>query len=200
MHPFDEPQLNVMPEAQNTNGKTVVPLAFRLEKQDLHTFYQMAIKRGAGAGPFQQLCVSKWGMLGVAVAVVLSVIAVLAFTSSSLLANVWFLFSLVLFVCLICLMVQLSIVSKALLPSENGLVLGRRTYEIEEDGLVVSQDGTQQAFMWSSINEVVEDDNSVYLFVDKNMAHIFPKAVFASNIQAQEFAAFAREKVNLSRI
>ena len=161
MHPFDEPQLNSPHNPQPTAGKTVVPLAFRLEKQDLTTFYGLAIKRGAGDGFFGKLGISKWGMLGVAVGFIVLVITVLAFLKSPLPGNIWFTISLALFACFVSMLIQMTSISKALLPSENGLVLGRRTYEIEEDGLVVSQEGTQQAFMWSSIIEVVEDEEEV---------------------------------------
>ena len=182
----------------NTPTQKSAPLTFRLERQDMNAYYHSMAVRAAGKSLYNRVFCLFRNTLILGVVFVAVILLALKLLDSDLLSNFWFLTSLVLITALAMILISIAVQHKCFQPNDNGPILGRRSYEIEDSGLILMQDGIQQAYLWESIIEVLETPETIYLLIDNSLAHIFPKNVFPSPVQAQEFAAYARERVNLA--
>jgi hypothetical protein len=73
-------------------------------------------------------------------------------------------------------------------PKENGLMLGKRTIEIDESGIKdISNLGTS-IYKWEALEEVVKHEGNVYLFLDTVLAQIIPYSAFKNQDEMEEFA------------
>jgi hypothetical protein len=60
-------------------------------------------------------------------------------------------------------------------PVENGFVLGRKTFETEQDGLRVRSEKSDTLFYWSSFEAFAATDDEFYLFLEPIAGLILPR-------------------------
>lgn len=83
--------------------------------------------------------------------------------------------------------VKIRNIQKHSFPEQDGLILGKRTLEIDDSGIKdLSQHGSS-LYYWKSLKEVAEDEGSVYLFLDTMLAQIIPASAFGDKEERSTF-------------
>ena len=82
-----------------------------------------------------------------------------------------------------------SRLEKKLMPSENGLMLDKKTIEIKISGIECTNALCASVYKWQALQEVVVHEKNVYLFLDTMLAQIIPSSAFNNQVEATEFAA-----------
>jgi len=85
------------------------------------------------------------------------------------------------------------------LPAEDGALLGEYTLKIGPEGISGKSATTESSIRWIGVREIAENANYFYLFIDKHVAMIVPKRVFADPTDATEFIKIARSYFEASR-
>ncbi len=78
-------------------------------------------------------------------------------------------------------------------PEESGAVLGRKSFELTENGVVEVSPQTESITRWAGVMSVEETPEHIFLFVDRSAAFIIPKRCFGAPDEAAEFSAFAED-------
>ena len=78
------------------------------------------------------------------------------------------------------------------LPAKDGSLLATNTVRIDEEGFQERSAIGEAKWKWSGIREILENQNYIYLFVDKHMAFIIPKGAFPDSDTARAFIDSAR--------
>lgn len=73
------------------------------------------------------------------------------------------------------------------LPSRGGVVLGRRTYRLTDEGFHEAGAGNESLTRWSAVQDVKETDQHLFVMLDRTVGYIVPKHSFASRDTADEF-------------
>ena len=73
------------------------------------------------------------------------------------------------------------------IPATDGTTLGERTLQVVADGLLVKNREVESLVRWSGLREVVETKDSIYLFLDTNIAIIVPRRAFPDVASAGAF-------------
>jgi hypothetical protein len=71
-------------------------------------------------------------------------------------------------------------VSQCFTPNENGMMVGPKEFEIGPDGIKETHPFGHNFYNWDVVEKVEEVNGSVYVFVDKVLAIIFPPESFGS--------------------
>lgn len=82
-------------------------------------------------------------------------------------------------------------------PDETGSVLGRKSYELTDAGIVERTPHSESMFRWSGVRAVDETPEHLFLFIDRCAAYIIPKRSFLSLDRASDFVAFAESHIKL---
>lgn len=75
---------------------------------------------------------------------------------------------------------SLNLVGK--LPSSNGAILGKRKFIISDTGLIEESDSNTNIQKWNSIKSIEQNNEFIFVFIDKIAAYIIPKRYF-NNIE-----------------
>ncbi len=65
--------------------------------------------------------------------------------------------------------------------------LGRHVIKIGSDGLTESTSVNQSFHSWKGIKLIKQNENYIFIFIDKAIAHIIPKRCFSSKKEAEDF-------------
>jgi hypothetical protein len=81
----------------------------------------------------------------------------------------------------------LLIAQKKLYPERDGLILGRHTLKVDDDGIHVAKEHYESFAKWSGVKSVKETDKHYFIMLDRIAAHIIPKRSFSDEAQMREF-------------
>ncbi|MGB5811652.1 MAG: YcxB family protein [Polyangiales bacterium] len=81
-------------------------------------------------------------------------------------------------------------------PEAMGSVLGPKSYELTEDGILEKTPDAESMFRWRGVKSVEESSDHVFVFTDRCAAYIVPKRSFESPGDAAAFRAFAESHVD----
>jgi len=74
------------------------------------------------------------------------------------------------------------------LPSKSGIILGKKTIRLTEEGLVEESELSTTVHKWKAIKSLESDKQYFFVFIDNIAAHIIPKRSFQSFEEEQAFA------------
>ncbi|MFN6946490.1 MAG: YcxB family protein [Cytophagaceae bacterium] len=80
-------------------------------------------------------------------------------------------------------------------PSENGSILGKRTFIITEEGLIEESETNKTLQRWKGIKGVETNKRSVFIFVDNIAAYIIPKRFFTSEQEQNAFIKAIKDRL-----
>ena len=95
---------------------------------------------------------------------------------------------------LIFLLRQLTIWKIKKYPDENGALLGKKTYQLSDEGIREITDNSETLTKWKGIQRIEETNEYVFVFVDRIAAYIFPKREFKSKEELGQFLETLKEK------
>lgn len=73
------------------------------------------------------------------------------------------------------------------IPDEKGEILGEKTYILSEDGLKELTKNGESFIKWIGIKSIEENENYIFIFIDKILAHVIPKRYFSDIQEMQKF-------------
>ncbi len=71
-------------------------------------------------------------------------------------------------------------------PSDRGDQLGEHVLEIAADGIRGRTSYVESLYSWQAVTDVYENRDYIYIFVDRNKAHVIPKRVLANVEEARQ--------------
>ena len=74
-------------------------------------------------------------------------------------------------------------------PKPGGWVLGPRKMRLAEEGLKIESGLYEVKVKWDSIEDILQTNEHIFLFVDTIAAHIIPKRIFTTQKEAEDFLA-----------
>jgi hypothetical protein len=81
------------------------------------------------------------------------------------------------------------------LPSKNGVILGKKKFIIEADGLIEETEFNHTLVKWNGIKSIETSEKSIFIFVDKIAAYVIPKRFFIDNSEQELFVNTIKEKM-----
>ncbi|MBI9055469.1 MAG: YcxB family protein [Bacteroidales bacterium] len=81
------------------------------------------------------------------------------------------------------------------MPDKNGEILGEKTYLLLEDGLKQVSESGESFIKWIGIKSLEENENYLFVFVDKIAAYVIPKKFFADTSELNEFISIVNSKI-----
>lgn len=82
------------------------------------------------------------------------------------------------------------------IPKNNGLMLGNRTIEFNREGLTDTNELGVSFYKWRAVEDVVENEGNIYIFVDNLLAQIIPAESF--NTEQERVELIQLVKANMS--
>lgn len=76
---------------------------------------------------------------------------------------------------------------------EKGKTVSTRVYAVTEQGISLREDGKSDLAPWDTIADLVETDDYLFVFGDREFPGVIPKRAFASETEAKQFYKLARE-------
>lgn len=73
------------------------------------------------------------------------------------------------------------------MPSENGGVLGSKTYILQDDGFKSISDSSESLTKWNGIQKIEISKNYIYIFIDNIAAYIVPIRAFRDTSEMEQF-------------
>lgn len=67
---------------------------------------------------------------------------------------------------------------RSAIPNANGLLLGERLLEFNEDGIKDTCSLGTTFYKWKAVEDICSNDSDIYIFVDKLLAQIIPSSSF----------------------
>ncbi len=89
---------------------------------------------------------------------------------------------------------SLNLVGK--LPSKNGAILGKRKFTISEAGLIEESDSNTNIQKWNSVKSIEQNNEFIFVFIDKIAAYIIPKRYFSNEEHVNLFVENMKLKIN----
>jgi len=86
-------------------------------------------------------------------------------------------------------------ISKMLAEGKNKSVVGTHNLVISENGIVDRSEHSEAKTQFSAIENIVEDKEHIFIYVNANSAHIIPIRIFENEDQKKELLTFLRQKV-----
>ena len=74
-----------------------------------------------------------------------------------------------------------------LLPAEGGVLLGRRTYQLTEEGIRETSSSVDSLTRWSGVRGLEETDHHLFVMVDTCAALIIPKRSLVPPVALEDF-------------
>jgi len=81
------------------------------------------------------------------------------------------------------------------MPDEKGEILGEKTYILLDDGLKQISEYGESFTKWIGIKSLEENENYLFIFVDKIAAYVIPKRYFSDKSETKEFIKTLNEKI-----
>lgn len=85
---------------------------------------------------------------------------------------------------------------KRCMPRENGTTFSPKRMEISEQGITETSETTTSFYAWSCVDEMVDEDGDIYIFLDTVVAHIIPATAFQSDAHQQQFKSLVDGYLN----
>lgn len=86
-------------------------------------------------------------------------------------------------------------IARVFYPKKDGLIIGQKTIELDDEGISDSSNLCNSFFKWSAFDEVVNYDGNVYILLGDMRALIFPESCFTSDAEREELYTFAKDRV-----
>ena len=77
--------------------------------------------------------------------------------------------------------------ANALIPNEDGLVLGHKKLLFDEDGITEMSSFGTGFYKWRAVEAFEENEGEYYIFVDRAIAIIVPENAFTDTVQQKAF-------------
>ncbi len=77
-------------------------------------------------------------------------------------------------------------------------VIGTHTLEISEEDIVDRSKHTEVKTQFKAIEDIVENKEHIYIYVNANSAHIIPTRIFVNEAEKIDFLAFTQQRVSIS--
>lgn len=87
-------------------------------------------------------------------------------------------------------------ISKMLTEGKNQSVVGTHNLEISEDEIVDRSEQSEAKTPFSDVENILEDKDHIFIYVNANSAHIIPRRIFENNEKKNEFLTLLRDKVS----
>ena len=81
------------------------------------------------------------------------------------------------------------------LPGDNGAMLGKRSCEFSDDGLVIKSNDTEGKYQWQAVKSFEETKKAFYLYLDTIMVLPFPKRYFSDQNEEKAFRSLLERKI-----
>jgi hypothetical protein len=81
------------------------------------------------------------------------------------------------------------------MPDKNGEILGEKTYILSDDGFKQISEHGESFIKWIGIKSLEENENYLYVFVDKIAAYVIPKRYLSDSPETREFIKVLKEKI-----
>jgi hypothetical protein len=81
------------------------------------------------------------------------------------------------------------------MPSDDGSILGKHTFEILDEGLREFSDLGDGITKWKGILAIKDNKDYIYSFTDNNVAHIIPKRSFSNEAECESFLNELKSRV-----
>lgn len=79
-------------------------------------------------------------------------------------------------------------------PNPDGVVLGNKAVELNEDGVIEEGVSSKSFYSWSLVETVDENNGDLYIFVDRVIAVIIPSSAFGSDEDRVEVVNFVNSR------
>ncbi|WNC71002.1 YcxB family protein [Thalassotalea psychrophila] len=159
-----------------------------LTEEDFVQFNKYALKKVLSSKTTTILCllqnIASGAVFGL---VVMTIFKMLEGKSHSMWNTALFSVATLFFLYLIIIKVQQAIYMKKMLPNKDGLVLGSKKIELLENGIKEESQLGYNFYNWKAVVSIEEDKNTVYVFLDKAIALIFPNSSFSSEEEKLDF-------------
>lgn len=86
---------------------------------------------------------------------------------------------------------------KSMSPNDNGFVLGEKTIEFSDAGIKESGTYGYSFFLWDVVEDVVENQDDLYIFIDKLYAVIIPGDSFPSKSEKEGLKQAIEERLGI---
>ena len=90
---------------------------------------------------------------------------------------------------------QLSFQRIKRMPDQNGIIIGKKTYIIQDNGFKEITDSSETITKWNGIKTIEETKDYIYVFVDKIAAYIIPKRSFIDETEGELFIKILKSKI-----
>jgi hypothetical protein len=81
------------------------------------------------------------------------------------------------------------------IPNENGLMIGKKTIEVNSEGITETNPLGNCFYRWEAIEAIEEHEGNIYMFVDNLLALILPPESFTSEEEKDEFKELIKKYV-----
>jgi YcxB-like protein len=81
------------------------------------------------------------------------------------------------------------------MPDDKGEILGEKTYILTDDGLKQVSEYGESFVKWIGIKSLEENENYLFIFVDKIAAYVIPKRYFSNMSETKEFIKTLNENI-----
>ncbi len=81
-------------------------------------------------------------------------------------------------------------------PEKNELVTGKRTIKLDEDGILSSSSVSNTFYKWDLVDEVINNEGNLYIFLADMRAQILPDSCFKSDAEREDLFTFLRNKTH----
>ncbi|EHQ90359.1 YcxB family protein [Desulfosporosinus youngiae] len=85
-------------------------------------------------------------------------------------------------------------ISKMLAGGKNNSVVGTHSLAISGSEIIDKSEYSEARTQFSDIENIVEDKEHIFVYVNSNSAHIIPLRIFENENQKQEFLTLLRQK------
>ena len=80
------------------------------------------------------------------------------------------------------------------LPSDKGIILGKHTFVLDDEGIKEETEQSSSTLKWSGVQEVEETEDMIYVYVDNVSAHFIPKHFFVNEEEVNDFKMVILDK------
>ena len=80
-------------------------------------------------------------------------------------------------------------------PGNKNLMIGKRTVELLDEEIVIETSLSKTEVKWPAISQFKESKNSYFLFMGKSKALIFPKRIFKTDEEVNDFKKLVDSKM-----
>ncbi len=86
-------------------------------------------------------------------------------------------------------------ITKLLNDGEKNIVIGAHSLSISEEGIVDQSKHTKAKTRFKEIEDILENNAHIYIYVSENSAHIIPLRIFLNEAEKHDFLALIQQKI-----